>query len=230
MKKLPYLLLFLLLSGPLPGQGGGLELRWEIRMGAEKFQVGERVYEIGGEETTFEKLRFYAGHLTLLSKDEVVWRDQKSHRLVDASDPNSLSFPLDLPPDLLYDAVQFQLGVDSLTNVSGAFGGDLDPTRGMYWAWNSGYVNFKLEGSNALCPTRKHAFQFHLGGYLPPNQSVQNIRLPLEHGAPLVIRLDIARFLNAIELSELHTVMSPGPKAAELSKLASTLFSCGDEK
>lgn len=45
----------------------------------------------------------------------------------------------------------FLLGVDSLTNVSGAFGG-ASTIKGMYWAWNSGYINLKLKGAARIRP------------------------------------------------------------------------------
>ena len=75
---------------------------------------------------------------------------------------------LEIPEDTEFDAIQFNLGIDSLTNVSGALGGDLDPTKGMYWTWQNGYVNFKLQGTSDLCNNPKNEFEFHLGGYLKP--------------------------------------------------------------
>ena len=59
--------------------------------------------------------------------------------------------------------IYFQIGIDSLTNVSGDLDGDLDPALGMYWAWNSGYINMKLEGKSSSCKSVKKEFQFHIG-------------------------------------------------------------------
>jgi hypothetical protein len=44
--------------------------------------------------------------------------------------------------------IRFLLGVDSARNVSGIQTGALDPARGMFWTWNSGYVMAKIEGSS----------------------------------------------------------------------------------
>ena len=56
-------------------------------------------------------------------------------------------------------------------------GGDLDPTKGMYWAWQSGYINFKMEGSCSQCLATKNNFEFHLGGYQQPFYAMQTIEL-----------------------------------------------------
>ena len=80
-----------------------------------------------------------------------------------------------------HDKIKFNLGIDSLTNVSGVMGGDLDPTKGMYWTWQSGYINFKMEGSSAVCPTRNHEFQFHIGGYQDPFYAMQTLELEVKN-------------------------------------------------
>jgi hypothetical protein len=50
--------------------------------------------------------------------------------------------------------ITFSAGIDSLTSTAGIQKGVIDPINGMYWAWQSGYVNFKIEGKSSSCPTR----------------------------------------------------------------------------
>jgi hypothetical protein len=168
----------------------------------------------GGDSIRIQTLRFYLSGLQAWAQD--------------LDDPGSLSLSLSIPAGAQPDAISFQLGIDSTTNVSGALGGDLDPVLGMYWAWQSGYINFKLEGSSPLCPTRHHAFQYHLGGYLPPFAALQNIRLSLPPAAQgrteLVVGLAIDRFLAGIDLRTTHTVMRPCAEAVALSELLASLF------
>jgi hypothetical protein len=59
-------------------------------------------------------------------------------------------------------------GVDSLTHVSGVMRGDLDPLLGMYWAWQSGYICAKLEGTFISELGVIKRFTFHFGGYRYP--------------------------------------------------------------
>ena len=66
------------------------------------------------------------------------------------------------------------------SNVAGAIGGTLDPINGMYWAWNSGYVNFKIEGTSTLSNARKNAFKFHLGGYQHPYNSYRAVLIKID--------------------------------------------------
>lgn len=176
------------------------------------------------QNLTLETLRFYLSNFAFLQDGKAVWQEAKSYHLVDAAAPSTYSLLLTPPPGLAYDSISFCLGTDSLTNVSGAMEGDLDPTKGMYWAWNSGYINFKLEGNHPDCPTRNHAFQFHLGGYMPPHQTVQAVQLAADPAQPIAIALDVAALLEHLDLKEEHTIMSPSNAGKELSVWTATLF------
>lgn len=113
----------------------------------------------------------------------------------------------------------FHIGIDSATNVSGAMGGDLDPTKGMYWAWQSGYINVKIEGTSSVCNTRNHEFQFHLGGYLPPHYALQTLHFPVKNPQQIQIDIDIQKFLKNIDLARQNHIMSPSKEAVVLSKI-----------
>ena len=94
----------------------------------------------------------------------------------------------------------------------------------MYWAWNSGYINFKLEGRAPACAARDHRFEFHLGGYLPPDRSAQLVTVAVTGGPVVAIALDISRFLDAVDLAKEYHVMSPGPAAVRLSRAVANSF------
>ncbi len=164
---------------------------------------------------TITNLKFYLTNFSFSKNGATIWTEKDSHHLIDASNPSSLTIKLN-SDNLDFDEIHFLLGTDSLTNVSGVMGGDLDPTKGMYWAWNSGYINFKLEGKS-----KGTAFEFHLGGYSPP--TVQTINLATNKNN-ITINIDVADFLNTIDLSKQAKLMSPGKEAQHLSKIASSLF------
>ncbi len=178
----------------------------------------------GKDSVHFETFRFYVSGIELLKNGKTVWKEKNGFHLIDAAHEKSLSLKLKTPGKLSYDKIKFNLGIDSATNVSGALGGDLDPTKGMYWTWQSGYINLKLEGASNVCNTRNHAFEFHLGGYLTPFFSMQTILLPVKAGK-INIKADVARFLSDIKLSEQNQVMSPCTEAVQLSKKAVSMFS-----
>ena len=145
---------------------------------------------------------------------------------MDAADPSSLVLKLDAPAVETGQTLTFNLGIDSATNVAGALGGDLDPTRGMYWAWQSGYVNFKLEGTSPRCPTRKHVFQFHIGGFLAPHNALQTVTLPLPKGSEndLTVQFDVQQFLSNIDLTTQNSLMIPSDASVVLAHKAAQIF------
>lgn len=171
--------------------------------------------------------KFYISQLELLNGSKTVWKEQSSYHLIDAFDEKTLV--LSLPTNITYTKIKFQVGIDSLTNVSGAMGGDLDPTKGMYWTWQSGYINFKLEGNSNLCKTRHNEFQFHLGGYQQPFKCLQTVFVQVKPSANIKLNMDVVKFLVYIQLSELNHIMSPSKEAVELSEKITETFSVSYE-
>lgn len=174
-----------------------------------------------GDSTRVNLLRFYVSKLRLLQKEKQVWADSNTH-LIDAAEEKSCLVAL--PQNVSYDAVHFLLGIDSATNAAGAAGGDLDPMKGMYWAWQSGYINVKVEGSSSLCATRKNAFQFHLGGFRGSDGCVQSLQFPATPGKDILVAVDVDAFLNNVDLKTQTAIMSPGPETVLLSQKMATAF------
>lgn len=176
-----------------------------------------------GDSLSVTMLRFYLGHFKFLNKGRIVFEDNTYH-LLDLAAKNTLKIPFQLPQNTVFDTLQFDFGVDSLTNVSGALGGDLDPTKGMYWAWQSGYVNFKIEGIYEKCPTRDRTYSFHLGGYLPPFQSVQTIKLAVPKTQNIDINIALDTFFAQIDWQKKYSIMSPSKAAVGLMQQLTGLF------
>jgi hypothetical protein len=160
----------------------------------------------------------------MIRNNKIVFQDSLPARLIDIKNKNSLS--INVKNRLKFDKIVFNLGIDSLTNVSGALGGDLDPTNGMYWTWQSGYINFKLEGTDPRCKSRYHRFQYHLGGYAYPFATIQQVELKTnKKGNKSQIILPIEKFLKASKPENQSEIMSPGSRAVELSAILKQLFS-----
>ncbi len=178
-----------------------------------------------GDSILIETVKFYISEIELLNSNGTVWKEQNSFHLLDASAISSLQILLSTPPNLHFDQIRFHIGIDSTTNVSGAMGGDLDPTRGMYWTWQNGYINFKLEGKSNLCKTRKNEFQFHLGGYQYPFNTIQTAILNLPENKEINISVNIEKLFGNIDLSKQNHIMSPGKEAVVLSEKVLSIFS-----
>jgi hypothetical protein len=122
------------------------------------------------------------------------------------------------------NSIAFNLGIDSMINTSGALGGQLDPSNGMYWTWQSGYINFKIEGTSPHCSARNHEFQFHAGGYAYPYNALNSIKLELLPNKPFHLEIDLALFFKLISIQNLNHVMSPGPNSIIISKALASCF------
>ena len=195
--------------------------------GQEKLSFENRNYPIeSGNNLQFSTLKFYISKLQLVNNEDIVWEEKNSYHLIDASNEKSLLFALDLPDHLQFNKVQFQLGIDSNTNVSGAMGGDLDPSKGMYWAWQSGYINTKIEGKSSSCKTRNNEFQFHIGGYLQPYYAMRQMKFDWGKKADddISIGIDLNLFFSNLELKENNSVMIPGKEAMKLANDSTKMF------
>lgn len=172
---------------------------------------------------SIKTLRFYISNMEIFGANGLHFRENNSYHLIDLEDPDSWSLYY---PNVLFnnqlDSISFMIGTDSLTNVSGILEGDLDPIKGMYWAWNSGYINFKVEGKNAKTNTD---FEYHLGGYMSPFATARSCSFPLKNTEGIInIKLHLGQFLNGIDMNELKEVMIPGPEAVELADKLSSCF------
>lgn len=188
--------------------------------------LNDTVYSVmNSSRIKFESFKFYISGVVLINHSMPVWIENESFHLIDFEESDSNALCLNLPEEIDFDAIQFNLGIDSITNVSGAMGGDLDPTNGMYWTWQNGYINFKLEGTSDLCKNPKSEFQFHLGGYIAPFNAIQKIKLNVFNPTNFNITFDVEQFIKQTDLENLNHIMSPNATAVELSQLAAKCFS-----
>ena len=174
-----------------------------------------KYYKTGEDSISFSLLKFYVAAENELSEG------QSTHHLFDLEEEISHSITLKKNSP----SIDLLIGVDSLHSVSGVFSGDLDPINGMYWSWQSGYVNFKLEGQSNRCHTRKNRFTYHIGGYRSPYNMIRKIHL---NNASLKDELFIYIHINVlfeeIDLSVTNEVMSPNDSAVEIANVIPLLF------
>lgn len=208
----------------LAQNGASTKLIFEPAFGDSKLQE-MNYYKINETDSVqFTALKFYISGIELIRQNKTVWKENNSYHLVDAFHEPSLSLALNVPPKLKYDRIKFNLGIDSTASVSGAMGGDLDPTKGMYWAWQSGYINFKIEGNSNLCKTRNTEFQYHLGGYQFPHNNLQTIFMDMLV-SQLHVVIDLKKLMIELPLTQKNHIMSPGNEAMLMTeKVINCLF------
>lgn len=179
-----------------------------------------------GDSIQIEEFKFYISSISFLYGDSLVWAEKNSFHLIDFSEKKTQLISLNIPSHAIINKVKFNLGIDSITSVSGALAGDLDPSKGMYWAWQSGYINLKLEGKQNNCPTRKNKFQFHIGGYKQPFYAIQPVTLNIKNTTTtdVNIKIDLINLFEKINFQKTHTIMIPSKDAVEFAKEISNLF------
>jgi hypothetical protein len=177
------------------------------------------------ENITFSVFKFYATHFEFYKNGKLVHSLKNSSFLIDVAETKSLKRNLVVPNNCDFDELKFYLGIEDAVNYNGIGSGDLDPSKDMYWAWQSGYINLKLEGKCKVISSNGNAFQFHLGGFLDSFSCFQTISLKtINNSNNINIYTDIDLLLEKISLKSISTIMSPGQNAVMLSKKASSIF------
>jgi hypothetical protein len=207
----------------LKGKAQTTSVEIQFFISGNSFDKAQAYINNKGDTFTLSAFRFYLSNMLISSG----LNHSKSNRvfLIDIDDPSSWKINVPTNQNSNQQTLFFNLGIDSLTSTSGAHGGDLDPTKGMYWAWQSGYINFKIEGYSSSCDTRKNKFQFHIGGYQSPYNALQSVQLPIEQNSnPLILKVDLAPFFNQINLKKENSIMIPGMDALRLAEAAKKMF------
>jgi hypothetical protein len=176
------------------------------------------------------KIKFYLTDFKIESKRGMGQSINNSTHLIDVFDKNTLNIVLPNVDISTCNEVLFNIGVEEEMNTSGALSGDLDPSKGMYWSWQSGYINFKFEGKSPSCETRKNKFQFHIGGYQKPFTTTRPVTIEAKSikNNTLTVVLDVSKLFKSINLKSTNQVIIPGKKASDLAEILPTLFSVDD--
>lgn len=177
------------------------------------------------DSLAINQLRFYISNFTFIDVNGNQSISDQHYFLIDFEDTLSLSRSINLNKQAELKQINFTIGVDSSKQSQGAHGGDLDPTKAMYWSWQSGYINFKLEGKSKKCPARNNTFQFHIGGFQAPYNTIQKVSFALGSKQKIVFKLDLNKILTKENIAKNFQVMSPNKKAMNFSNQLPQLFS-----
>ncbi len=177
-------------------------------------------YKLAGiQDVKIHTLKFYLGEFEFLKGQQVMKKNEGTYYLIDWSeaDDSGMTIPLEKIPEGA-DHLTGLLGVDSSLEVQGVQRGALDPLKGMYWSWQSGYIHFKVEGVLTDSNGQKKDFQYHLGGYRSP-WAVKKCLGIRRNGDCFILRFDIAPWLQEVLFNyPLHN-MEPGMESKQLQEL-----------
>ena len=180
----------------VPNQGT-VDIEFEQVVGTAPLTLNTQTYTTpAGDQFKINVFKQYISNIKLNKTDGSTYAVPESYFLLDASDASTLELPLKNIPVGDYKSMTFTVGVDSARNVSGAQTGALDPSKSMFWTWNSGYIYTKLEGTSPQAPKAAGATEgglvFHIGGFKSPNNTIRTVTVAFGPGPNLLVRPDHA--------------------------------------
>lgn len=171
-----------------------------------------------GEDYTVTAFRFYISALTLHNNQLALpITNNIKYRLADAAIGNTLSITISTDQNT-FNGLSFQLGVDSVDNVSGAQSGDLDPAKGMFWTWNSGYIMAKLEGASSFSTVPNGNFTYHIGGFSGEDKTMRSVSFSTPQNQQVTLKD------NRITTILIHADMDKWFQGAHALSIASNAF------
>jgi hypothetical protein len=222
-------LFFLCIGLSAQNKTDSLYVNVNLKFNQEDFKLNSNYVSSQKDTLSFETVKFYLTGFQLEFKDNSIYKETNSYHLIDVENPETMQFSISNHINKEIKAIKFNIGVDSLSSVSGAMEGDLDATKGMYWAWQSGFINFKIEGQSPSCKTRKNKFQFHVGGYLEPYYAMRSVNINFNYNFKgknqINLVMDLGKLFSEISLKETNTIMIPGKEAIKIADLSTKLFS-----
>ena len=187
----------------------------QVKLGEVPVLLGEWHKADSLVSIRIDKLRWYVSLPPAGQKGSRAW-------LLDLADSASLY------QTYLYQTISGQgknkisllFGIDSAIQVGGVGTGALDPLRGMYWTWQTGYVQWKMEGEIRVDGVES-PLELHLGGFDGPSNA--QVLLPICLIDPLsdsvVANWDISLFIAQVLARKKYGVMSPSPIARDYCRI-----------
>ncbi len=152
--------------------------------------------------------------------------------LLDLADSSSLNQIYVCPKQAIARnfAISLLFGVDSAIQVGGVGKGALDPQRGMYWTWQTGYVQWKMEGVIRVdeeshrsdgSAVAEYPMELHLGGFDAATKAQAMLSDCLVHPTTnsVIAQWELSPFIARVLDQKKFGVMSPSPIARDYCRI-----------
>lgn len=207
-----------------------LLLSFQHVIGADELVLGNSFVNSMGDTISIQRFKYYLSNFAVTDDKGNTIPLPDTYFLVDEADPSSKTITLTIP-DIPVTGIRFLIGVDSVKNVSGVQSGVLDPLKGMFWTWNTGYVMAKLEGHSSSSTIAGRSFTYHIGGFRTPMNVLRPVEFSLkenDRAKNISIKADIDRWFSGrsgLKIAETPVCHSPGPLAMKIADNYSVMFS-----
>ncbi len=207
-----------------------LQLKFVALAGQQPLVLLDSTYHTTlNEPVTFRNFLFYISHIQLKDDNGHEIPLKNEYYLINATDAAFKAIDLPVKPQHIA-SITFTVGVDSIKNVSGIQTGSLDPMRGMFWTWNTGYIFAKLEGNSPASKAPAHYVTYHIGGYKHNENALRVIHfnLPQKKSVHQInIGADVLAWFNKphpLSIQEHPICHSPGKLAMQIADNYAQMF------
>lgn len=187
------------------------------------------------DEFKVNMYKYYFTNIVLETASGFRWTQPESYYLVDQSISSSLKLIVTGVPRANYTKIEFKLGVDAARNTSGAQTGALDPVKGMFWTWSSGYIMGKIEGTSPQSTNTGNKIVFHIGGFSGVNSAIRDFsfifpntaNVTESHTPTINIKNDLAEWFktpNTISFASLNDISTVGTNSKKIADNYSDMF------
>lgn len=217
--------------------GHTVQLAFQGMVAGDSLLFGSNYSNAFGEMFSVEAFRFYLHKIQFYhsANNNISPSTKDEYFLIDIHDPSANSAELTIEAGA-YDRVRFIIGVDSILNVSGAQEGVLDPGKGMFWTWNSGYIMAKLEGQSPSSNAINNKFEYHIGGFSGPYNVIKQVDLSLHYSliaesgkrSKVLVSADPLKWFKGpynISINEYPVCIMPGELAWKIANNYVNMFS-----
>jgi len=208
-----------------------LRLQFVNMLGDSLVQLGASYKNAFNEPLTIRNFKYYISHIQVKDDEGNWYTIAEDYFLVNEADSSTKQINSNYNGKGI-TAIRFLLGVDSMHNISGVQTGALDPAKGMFWVWNSGYVMAKLEGKSAASRSPGNYFTYHIGGYKSNENAARWIELTLSSTKKschnIIIKADAGKWFIAahdIKIAEHPVCHEPGNLAMQIADNYAQMFS-----
>jgi hypothetical protein len=228
-----YFLFFLWSLIPVVAHGqSGVTIHHQVTLGDAPVVLGEWQKSDSLVSIRIDKLRWYVslppangsadieksgGRHKNIAQSKSAGKTGSKVWLMDLSDSSSLDQQMSRP---INNKISLLFGIDSAIQIGGVGTGALDPQRGMYWTWQTGYVQWKMEGAIRV-NGEEHPLELHLGGFdgATKSQTMLSDCLVYSTTNSVMAQWDLLPFIARVLEQKKYGVMSPSPIARDYCRI-----------
>lgn len=209
------------------------QIKFDFYWGNEVFEL-EKPFLLANDTVYFSKLQFYVSNIHFL---------QKKNKKISQTTPKLISFDTEKSQNIIalpkkinlqnLENIIFSIGLDENTNTSqNPQKLDLDPQKGMFWTWESGYIFWKMEGYFFEKNNQKKGIIYHLGRkecYQTINIKIENVEKYFSNNI-IHIKFDVQKIWEHQSLKSYPNSVMIGESATKIAQKIKNIFQEINEK